>query len=226
MNNYFLQITLESDTTFGRGDGVAGLIDSEVEHDEFGLPFLRGRALKGLLAEECANVLFALERQNFLKLDDLKKVADSLFGTSGSSLENDAEMNVGNAVLSDELRQAVKYAIEKGQQFTSDEVLKSLTTIRRQTAMSEKGAPKEGSLRSARTVLRNTVLMAEIDFNFLPNEKILSLLAVSAIALKRIGLGRNRGRGKVSVKLFENGNDKTSDFLTGFEKFVEQTEAK
>lgn len=219
MDNYALQITLESDTTFGRGDGVAGLIDAEVEHDELGLPFLRGRALKGLLAEECANVLFALEKQKFLKLDDLKKSADRLFGTSGSGLENDAEMNVGNAVLPDDLRRAVKHAIEK-EQFNADEVLKSLTTIRRQTAMTENGAPKEGSLRSARAVLRNTILMAEIDFNFLPDTEMLSLLAVSAITLKRIGLGRNRGRGKVSVKLFENGKDKTDDLLIEFENFL------
>jgi CRISPR/Cas system CSM-associated protein Csm3 (group 7 of RAMP superfamily) len=225
MKSYSLQITLESDTTFGRGDGVAGLIDSEVEHDELGLPFLRGRALKGLLAEECANVLFALEKQNFVKSADLKKAADKLFGTSGSGLENDAEMSVGSAVLPDELRQAVKYAIEQGE-FSANEVLSSLTTIRRQTAMSETGAPREGSLRSARTVLRNTILAAEVDFNFLPDPEMLSLLAVSVIALRRIGLGRNRGRGKISVKLFENGNDKTGHFLTEFENFIEQTEGK
>lgn len=58
-----LKFILKSDATFGRGDGVAGLVDSEVQHDEYGLPFLGGRALKGLLEEECANIVFALKVQ-------------------------------------------------------------------------------------------------------------------------------------------------------------------
>lgn len=48
---YSIKIKLLSDTTFGRGDGVAGLVDQEVEHDQYGFPFLRGRTLKGLLSE-------------------------------------------------------------------------------------------------------------------------------------------------------------------------------
>lgn len=63
MTAYKLQFDLRSAATFGRGDGVAGLVDEEVEHDGDGLPFLRGRTLKGLLAEECANILYALELQ-------------------------------------------------------------------------------------------------------------------------------------------------------------------
>ena len=48
METYYLKMLLLSDTTFGRGDGVAGLIDQEVEHDPNGFPYLRGRTLKGL----------------------------------------------------------------------------------------------------------------------------------------------------------------------------------
>ena len=64
MTTYWLKFALKSDATFGRGDGVAGLIDSEVQHDTYGLPYLGGRALKGLLGEECANIIFALELQS------------------------------------------------------------------------------------------------------------------------------------------------------------------
>ncbi len=62
-----LKVKLISDATFGRGDGVAGLIDTEVEYEAAtGLPFIRGRVLKGLLTEECANILFALGRGDHL----------------------------------------------------------------------------------------------------------------------------------------------------------------
>jgi len=63
MMTFLLKFTLESDATFGRGDGVAGVVDSEVQHDPYGFPYLGGRALKGLLGDECANILFALEQQ-------------------------------------------------------------------------------------------------------------------------------------------------------------------
>ena len=57
MMQYALKLTLLSDGTFASGDGVSGLVDREIEHDAFGLPFLRGRTLKGLLSEEADNLL-------------------------------------------------------------------------------------------------------------------------------------------------------------------------
>src|SRR5437763_12461074 len=109
MNKYSILIELKSDTTFGRGDGVAGLIDAEVEHDENGLPYLRGRALKGLLQEECANALFSVKQFNSAKLSDLETIADKLFGKGGSDLDADAKMFIGDALLPKDLRDAVKY---------------------------------------------------------------------------------------------------------------------
>ena len=63
MKNMTLKITLKSATTFGRGDGVAGLVDREIEHDTNGFPFLRGRTLKGLLAESAENIVYALDSE-------------------------------------------------------------------------------------------------------------------------------------------------------------------
>lgn len=215
MNDFSLKITLESDTTFGRGDGVAGWIDAEVEHDEHGLPYLRGRALKGLLAEECANILFSLKHfSTKAKYADWETAAANLFGKGGSKFEDNSLMNVGNAVLPDDLRQAVRFAVEKNQ-FSAEEVLQSLTTIRRQTAIEADGAPKKNSLRSARVVLRETIFTADIDFRSeITNQKMLMLLGASAAGLQRVGLGRNRGRGKVSVEFSAN----KTNWLDEFEK--------
>jgi len=60
MRNYILQIELCSETTFGRGTGQVGEVDLEVQHDEMGCPFWSGRALKGVLVNECAEILGAL----------------------------------------------------------------------------------------------------------------------------------------------------------------------
>ena len=73
MMEYALKLELLSDTAFGRGDGVDGLVDIEVQHDAYGLPFLGGRALKGLMGAECDDIVFALAKANGfpVHLDDM-----------------------------------------------------------------------------------------------------------------------------------------------------------
>ena len=112
MSIYELQVHIKllSDTTFGRGDGVAGLVDQEVEHDFYGFPYLRGRTLKGLLSEECDNLIVWLKGEVFLHW---KEIRNKLFGVSGSVIETISIMHVGDACLPDKLREAVGIQIEK-----------------------------------------------------------------------------------------------------------------
>jgi hypothetical protein len=132
-----IHLTLQSDATFGRGDGVAGLVDAEVEHDAAtGLPLIRGRTLKGLLVEECANILYALGRSNRAGCARFEPAAGFLFGRAGSTLDDDALMHVGSALLPKDLGEAVASDI-KGHRLTPGDVLESLTAIRRQTAVDE-----------------------------------------------------------------------------------------
>lgn len=200
----YIKLVLESDAAFGRGEGVAGLVDEEVEYDpETGLPFLRGRILKGLLVEECANILYALERQNSKLFPGLKRAAEFLFGRPGSTLNDDAHLHVGPALLPEELRQAVETHIKR-KELTPHEVLESLTAIRRQTSVNVKtGAPEEGSLRSTRVILRETPFIALLDFDETPGEEAKALLAACLLSLRRAGLGRNRGRGRLSALLLD-----------------------
>lgn len=217
-----IHLILKSDATFGRGDGRAGLVDEEVEHDATtGLPFLRGRTLKGLLAEECANILFALRKQNSPVYAQFEQAAQFLFGQPGSTLKDDAMMHVGPALLPEEFRRAVEADIKRGD-LTPADVLESLTGIRRQTAVDEKtGAPEEGSLRSMRVVLRNTPFIARLDFDTDPGDTIKALLAACVLSLRRAGTGRNRGRGRLTARLCdEQGNDITDECLERFKQLV------
>lgn len=201
MPAYKLQFSLRSAATFGRGDGVAGLVDEEVEHDADGLPFLRGRTLKGLLAEECANILYALEVQR--QSNEWRQIAYRMFGRPGSTIEDTGTLRVGDARLPDSLRAAIKMAVRNGE-LSADEVLESLTAIRRQTSMNEYGAPEKGSLRSLRVVLPGTVFEATLDFAEEPDERTLALLAACILAWRRAGSGRNRGRGRLQAWLLDS----------------------
>ncbi len=204
-----LKIELLSDTTFGRGDGVVGLVDAEVEHDaSTGLPIIRGRTLKGLLVEACADILYALGNP-----ENLTEAAGWLFGIGGSNLDSQAHMRVGRAELPSDL-----VAYVKGQSFKPTQILESLTSIRRQTAVDESrfGVPQDKSLRSARVVLRGLAFSAPLHFDQKPDDPLLALLAACAANLKRGGSGRNRGRGRLKVQL-EGATKSHDELLKQFE---------
>ncbi|CAG1004554.1 hypothetical protein ANRL4_03456 [Anaerolineae bacterium] len=220
MITYYLRLVLESDATFGRGDGVAGLVDEEIEYDPAtGLPFLRGRTLKGLLTEECANLLYAAT--NAPKLSDLQEAAKALFGGGGSTTSDDAQMKIGHAELPQALRDAVRADVDRRAILPSD-VLESLTAIRRQTAMTPEGVPEDGSLRSMRVLLRGTELIAPLFFDTQPSPVMLALLGACAVGLRRAGTGRNRGRGKLTASLVDQdaSSDLTETQLEYFERIL------
>lgn len=211
MRHLQLCLRLESDATFGRGEGLAGVVDEEVEYDAAtGLPFVRGRTLKGLLVEECANLLFALQTADSPALSALEAAAERLFGRPGSNLESAARLHFGPALLPEQLRNAVRYGIDRGQ-LKPSVVLESLTAIRRQTSIDEESAaPEKGSLRSMRVVLRQTGFRAWLDFAEEPRADDLALLATCTLSVRRGGIGRNRGRGRLSLLLLsEQGADIT-----------------
>jgi len=216
---YQLKIKLLSDTTFGRGDGVAGLIDQEVEHDIYGFPYLRGRTLKGLLSEECDNLIAMLSQHR----QSWENVACKLFGTLGSTIGTMGAVHIGDACLPEDLRHAVAFQIIDGS-LTKTEVLDSLTTIRRQTAINPQyGTPDEGSLRSYRVILRQLCFTANLIFETIPSDEILSLLAVGTLALRRLGSGRNRGRGHVQCNLHDaDDNEITEHYIHFFGQEIEE----
>ncbi len=202
---YFLSVLLHSDTTFGRGEGVAGLVDVEIEHDSAGCPFLGGRALKGLLRESWYEIRDALVRGGNPALASLEPAAARLLGESGADFDGSGGraslLRVQAATLPPALRDRLHRDVAAGT-ITAAEVLDSLTTIRRQTALdATRGAPEIGALRAMRVLLRDTRLLAGLDFTAAPEADDLALLAACALGVRRAGTARNRGRGRVSLLL-------------------------
>jgi CRISPR/Cas system CSM-associated protein Csm3 (group 7 of RAMP superfamily) len=220
MTNYSLKITLLSDTTFGRGEGLAGVVDAEVQHDALGVPYLGGRALKGMLGAECADILVALQHGRPEQNERWHAAEQRLFGRSGSALRGQAILRCGPARMPDDLRAGLAADMEAGL-WTRDDILNMLTTVRRQTAMDARsGAPKENTLRTLRVVLRETVLEAALRFEEEPADDDLALLAAGVKALRRAGTGRNRGKGKLKAELRADGQDVTAEHFAAFRKAV------
>lgn len=227
----WLELKLLSDGTFGRGDGVAGLVDTEVQHDRYGVPYLSGRTLKSLLTAEAAEILFALDHVVPAQRTRWHAAARFLFGEPGSDQESMARLRVGEAQLPADLREAVRQAFD----FSADSErgslaranLESLTALRRQTALDAMGVPKEETLRTMRVILRETPFTARLDWLEPPTKDARRLLAATCSALRRIGTGRHRGRGVIATRLLdvpswkEGASEVTTEWLAEFEREVQ-----
>ncbi len=222
MKTYQLKLTLLSDATFGRGDGVAGLVDVEVQYDAVGLPYLGGRALKGVLGAECDNLIYSLSKAvPGNQKTRWQQAALRLFGQSGARLTGEAIMRVSPACLPSDLQAALARDIEKGT-LSRMKVLDMLTTLRRQTALDESGAPRKETLRTLRVILRDTTFTSQLTFSDDPAPDDLALLAATVKALRRVGTGRTRGRGRVQAALLTaTGEDITATHFAAFRKAVQ-----
>jgi hypothetical protein len=215
MHTYFLQFVLKSDATFGRGDGVAGLVDTEVQHDEYGCPYLGGRAIKGLLVNECADLLAALPDVIQMRW---KKSAQHLFGNPGSALGDNALLSIRDAQLPEDLRRAIARDVTKEKNpVKREEILETLTALRRQTAIEDSGVARQSSLRTVRVILRETPFEAALHFTEEPTEDDLALLAACIKAFRRAGSGLTRGRGKLIAELLNESHQSiTKEFFAKF----------
>jgi len=216
-----LRFKLLSDATFGRGEGVPGEVDAEVQHDDLGMPYFGARALKGVLAQECADLLYALGQKS--EKDRWWQAAAMLFGRPGSSNDDAGALIVGDAQLPPKLRQAIAYAVIKTRGISRSQVLASLTTVRKQTANSvDTGAPMDQTLRAMRVVLRGTEFIAPLRFRTAVSEDALALLAACVASLRRLGMGRNRGRGEVEAWLTDDQGNPAAKYLERFMTEVAQ----
>ncbi|BAY87715.1 hypothetical protein NIES267_72390 (plasmid) [Calothrix parasitica NIES-267] len=129
-------------------------------------------------------------------------------------------MHVGDACLANDLRNAIALQLDSESEkkrknpkykpkLATTDILESLTSIRRQTAINpETGSSTKRSLRSGRVILRNLpfesklLFTRELSINSVEDNDILTLLTIGVLALRRIGSGRNRGRGHVKCNFW------------------------
>lgn len=198
--NMTLRLNLKSAATFGRGDGVAGLIDREIEYDRNGFPYLKGKTLKGLLLESAENIVYTLE--DLQKRDGWREVKEHLFGVPGRGRSEKGILHVGDARLPESLTQALLLERERyGEKFSHERILRSLTGVRWQTAMNPDGGPDRSTLRTMRVLLRGVTLEAVLTFDGEPTDREKWLLAATILDFRRAGTGRNRGRGWLQADL-------------------------
>lgn len=180
-----LKITLLSNTIITNGNGDA-LIDLDCDYNEYGLPYISAKRLKGML-KDSANELVSMGQDiNVLRL----------FGD---------ENNEGIIKLSDARLQDYDILEKLSNDFKPDLFKNSFSVVLSQTSLDERGVAKKGSLRRFRAYDKGLIFESEIDENFKQEfQKDLELICLN---LRYIGHKRTRGFGKVKCEIISSQND-------------------
>lgn len=191
----WLTVSLLSDTTFAAGGGTAGEVDIEIDHDDLGLPRIRGKRIRSLLRDTW------LSMRDLFELDD---AAERIFGPPGD-VEERSILRFRTAELEEEVRKHVHHAVKRKDHAVEPlEILRTLTAIRVQTSEErETGAPELGSLRSSRVARHGLLFHSQLDWLDEPSADDRTCLALAVLGTRHAGLARNRGRGWVEILLHE-----------------------
>ena len=185
-----LKITLESDLCIYSGDTYNSLVDQDVVFDDYGIPYIPAKRLKG-----CMREIF-LEMTD-MGIFDISEYQD-LFGKEGNS---NSKFSLSNAYVDnyDEMVEDIR-GIEDGVISSPQRVLEQFAYVRTQTALNECGSADDKSLRTMRVVKRGLVFFADLTVDENIKEEAKAHLCRAAEMVKHIGLARTRGLGLIKIE--------------------------
>lgn len=197
-----LTITLCSDLCAGSGYAYAGVIDSDICYDDFGLPYIPAKRLKGCMRESAQSILY-----DFISQEDVEK----LFGAAGEKSCGLLAINNARITNYDKIVEELKALKKNGSEVVAyssqQEILKQFTQIKAQTSIDENGVADDNTLRYTRVVkqyspITNKPLVFETEITLMQATTDLEeILEKIALATRNIGMHRNRGMGSVTCKL-------------------------
>lgn len=201
-----IKITLRSDLCVGSGYSYAGVIDSDVTADNYGIPYIPARRLKGCMKE-------AAEMINTILQED---TIQELFGNRGQKAPGKLVLENARINHYEEITNALR-----SNKYSKEAILQQFTTVRAQTKIDESGIAEDNSLRFMRVVsetspltrkgqLENLTFYATVTY---PEEYENDLVMILQ-ATRSIGMNRNRGLGSVTCEL-DVSSAKTMDEFNG-----------
>ncbi len=186
-----LKITLLSDLCTGSGETFNSTVDTDVVYDDFGLPYIPAKRLKGCIREAC------------LELEEFGAAAQGsvrrIFGEEGNS---PSEFALSDACLEDyeliwsDLQKAQDPALTHSQN-----VLGLYTYTRTQTSLDAKrGTALKNTLRTQRVIRAGLVFEADLYCREDMSDEDRELLKTAAEMVVHMGIHRTRGLGTVRVE--------------------------
>lgn len=197
-----IKIKLISDWHIGSGAGIPGDIDSLVQKDQNGLPYIPAKTLTGILRDACELVSFGLD--DGAENGVWQQWVNYLFGEQPALAKEaidkepiPAALSIRAAYFSDSLREVLK---------NKPSVKNALTFVKPGISIdSESGCAKEDFLRFEEVVRGGAVLEAKCELNLPTNKEqqktAHALLVAGTKFVERIGGKRRRGAGKCELQI-------------------------
>ncbi len=208
-----LVLTLLSDAVPGSGEGLAGIIDTEISRDEFGIPYIPARRIKGILRESA---------KDLEELGEINFKAEEIFGKQGEKFGSNFKITDGYLKNYQEIRNFLTYVYTKEELspvFNSQTVLAYFTYTRTQTAL-EKGVAKEDTLRTIRVLKKGLKFYFDIECRSEYKEDLKKICKVT----RHFGLRRTRGLGEIKLELKEDHEEKPKYKEVYLERDEQKTE--
>ena len=204
---YRLKIQLLSETIIGSGVSVPGSVDNDVVYDAFGLPYVKGKTIKGNLRELTEDLI------EYLELD--RDISIRLFGQEGIYNVEEGILNISDCQLSSNVTGVINNAINDKQIYIQE--IKEALTNERYFTQIENGIAKDHSLRSIRTIEPGLILYADINTSTELTWKEEGILASAVSMFRNFGLMRTRGKGLISCSLLKDDIDITISSISRLE---------
>lgn len=185
-----ISIKLLSDLCCYSGEVYNTTVDTDVVYDDYGLPYIPAKRLKGCI-REAALELYEMGLMPHYNAIFGKEGSDaSAFTISNARVENyDAKVK--------ELKQ-----FEKTDFVNQQNVLSLYTYLRTQTAVdTNTGTAIENSLRTLRVLKKGLIFNANVD---LENSEYFEEFKNAVSMVKHMGVSRTRGLGLVELKIKNN----------------------
>lgn len=196
-----LKITLRSDLCMSSGYTWAGAVDSDICYDEYGLPYLPARRLKGSMKKAAESSLYSILSPGVL---------EKMFGRPGAGGVEGITMDSARLEGYEKIREAFE-ELRRTDRFLNkylekEKVLECFTRVLGQTKL-EDGTASDRSLRYIRVLNAKSpldrkplVFLAEVSFED-EDGTVEKGLSMAARATRNLGLRRNRGLGSVTCEL-------------------------
>ena len=200
---YKIKIELLSDMCPSSGGAYGSVVDTDIEYDFYGIPYISAKRIKGCLRESAL-----LMREWGMDIH-----VEEIFGEKGRKKGN---LRLGNAMVP----QYSEYCTEIVSQGNSaivhpQSVLQFFSYSRAQTSL-ERGVAKEGSLRMLRVLKRGLVFEAEAFVADIYYQEMTEICRCT----RNMGLNRTRGMGEVKVSFEEKKPE--NQIPEGFDRIEKQ----
>jgi CRISPR-associated protein Csx10 len=196
------KLTMLSDWHIGSGAGITGDIDSLVQKDRDGLPYIPAKTLTGIWRDACELVAFGLDNSD--ENGVWHYWVNYLFGEQPAIAQTEiqtpprpAALSIRPAYFSEQLRQALNQ---------KPGLKNAITFVKPGISLDpEAGLAMKNFLRFEEVVRSGAILEAECELNLLKNQELdktaYALLIAGTKLVERLGGKRRRGAGRCQLEV-------------------------